>query len=177
MQELLKKLLIANKSLYTSGKVADYIPDLAKVDPKLFGIYVMDINNKEYAAGDYEIPFTIQSISKVVTFICALIDCDFEKISQTISVEPTADGFNSISSLEIKNMHKPLNPMINAGAIATIPFIRGTTYNEKFIRIFDFMKVMTGNPDLSINHSIYTSESLTGHRNRSLAYYMSLLHN
>ena len=98
MQKILKKLLIANKSLYTSGKVADYMPDLAKVDPKLFGIYVMDINNKEYAAGDYEIPFTIQSISKVVTFICSLIDCDFEKISQTISVEPTADGFNSISS-------------------------------------------------------------------------------
>ena len=46
MQELLKKLLIANKSLYTSGKVADYIPDLAKVDPKLFGIYVMDINKR-----------------------------------------------------------------------------------------------------------------------------------
>lgn len=172
MQGILNRLLVSNRCLNTKGKVADYIPELAKVDPELFGIYVMDIRNGEYAAGDYEFPFTIQSISKVITFICALNDCDFEKISRTISVDPTADGFNSISSLEMKNTHKPLNPMINAGAIATIPFIRGRTYAEKFGRIFDFMKAMAGNQNLSINYQVYTSESLTGYRNRSLAYYM-----
>mgnify|MGYP003586449158 CR=1 FL=1 len=172
MQELLENLLARNRAVSTNGKIADYIPELAKASPDLFGIYVIDIANNEYGTGDYESPFTIQSISKIVTFICALMDCDFEKISRTISVEPTADGFNSIASLEIKNTHKPLNPMINAGAIATIPFVRGATYLEKFTRIMDFIKIVADNPHLTVNHSIYMSETLTGDRNRSLAYYM-----
>lgn len=61
------------------GKIANYIPELAKADSKLLGIYVADIENNAYAAGDYDSPFTIQSISKIVTFMCALMDSDFEK--------------------------------------------------------------------------------------------------
>ena len=172
MQELLNHLLARSSGLTAHGKIADYIPELAKADAKLLGVYVADIGNHEYGAGDYDSPFTIQSISKIVTFICALMDSDFAKISQTISVEPTADGFNSIASLEIKNTHKPLNPMINAGAIATIPFVRGATYQEKFARVLDFIKAVADNPHLSVNRQVYQSESLTGDRNRSLAYYM-----
>lgn len=172
MQALLSNLLAQNRALTAQGMVANYIPELAKVDPRLLGICVMDTDNNEYSVGDYNVSFTIQSISKIITFMCALMDSDFDKIFQTISVEPTADGFNSIASLEMKNMHKPLNPMINAGAIATIPFVQGTTYTEKFNRIFDFMKIMTGNPALSINQQVYRSESFTGNRNRALAYYM-----
>ena len=114
----------------------------------------------------------MQSISKIITFACALLDNDLAAISQAISVEPTADGFNSIASLEIKNTHKPLNPMINAGAIATIPFVRGATYAEKFTRILNLMRAMSGNPALAVNQQVYLSESLTGNRNRALAYYM-----
>ena len=172
MQDLLNKLLVCNRTVSANGKIADYIPELAKADPQLLGIYITDIENNTYAAGDYDSPFTIQSIVKIVTFMCALMDSDFAKISQTISVEPTADGFNSIASLEIKNTHKPLNPMINAGAIATIPFVRGATYMEKFTRIMEFIKTVADNPHLSVNHQVYMSESLTGDRNRALAYYM-----
>ena len=173
MQTLLNRLLAKNSVLSVNGKVADYIPELSKVNPKYLGAYIMDIRcDSEYAAGDYDIPFTIQSISKIIMFTCALLDNDLAEISQAISVEPTADGFNSIASLETKNTHKPLNPLINAGAIATIPFVRGTTYAEKFTRILDLMRTMSGNPNLSVNHQVYTSESLTGNRNRALAYYM-----
>lgn len=173
MQTLLNRLLSENSVVGVNGKVADYIPELAKVNPKLLGACIMDIrDNREYAAGNYDVPFTIQSISKVIMFACALLDNDLAEISRAISVEPTADGFNSIASLETKNTHKPLNPMINAGAIATIPFVRGKDYIEKFTRILDLMRTMSGNPELAVNQQIYMSESLTGNRNRALAYYM-----
>lgn len=173
MQTLLNRLLAKNSVLGGKGKVADYIPELAKVNPNLLGAYIMDIRrDSEYGAGSYDAAFTMQSISKIITFACALLDNDLEEISRAISVEPTADGFNSIASLETRNTHKPLNPMINAGAIATIPFVRGMTYAEKFTRIITLVRTMAGNPNLDVNHEVYRSESLTGSRNRALAYYM-----
>ncbi|MDU4959053.1 MAG: glutaminase A [Sporomusaceae bacterium] len=173
MQTVINRLLAKNRLSGVNGKVADYIPELAKVNPALLGAYVIDIRDgRGYASGDADAAFTIQSIAKVIAFACALLDNDLEQLAQTISVEPTADGFNSIASLETRNTHKPLNPMINAGAIATIPFVRGASYAEKFERILALMQTMAGNPGLSVNHRVYRSESLTGNRNRALAYYM-----
>ncbi len=114
----------------------------------------------------------MQSISKVVTLMCTLQDNDFENILSKISFEPTADSFNSITNLEMKNLHKPLNPMINSGAIVAVSMIKGKTCDEKLNRVLSFLKKITNSPNIKINNNVYRSELATGSRNRSLAYYM-----
>jgi glutaminase len=172
MKDLLEALVEKNRNWTKHGNVATYIPGLANSNADHLGVFICDTRGEEYFAGDYDVKFTIQSISKLVFFICALIDNDFQKLSKKISVEPTADGFNSIVNLETKNGHRPLNPMINAGAIATISMVNGLTPKEKFNRVYDFMKKLTNNNHLYVNNNIYYSEKTTGDRNRALAYYM-----
>jgi glutaminase len=172
LEQILSEIIEKNRPWTQQGTVATYIPELAKADPHALGICVVDTQNNEFCAGDINTVFTIQSISKIITFICALSDSCFNDVSKIISVEPTSDEFNSIANLEIKNTHKPLNPMINSGAIATITFVNGETYPEKFDRLFQFAKVITGNDNLTVNEAVYRSEARTGHRNRALAYYM-----
>ena len=82
-------------------------------------------NNEEYWAGDSDVKFTIQSISKVVSLIIALTDNGREEVFKKVNVEPTGMGFNSIVNLEIRDQNRPYNPMINAGAIVTTSLIYG----------------------------------------------------
>ncbi|WDV46867.1 glutaminase A [Clostridiaceae bacterium M8S5] len=172
MRELLHSLIEKNKYWTQYGNVATYIPELSNSNPDALGICTMDIDGKIYCEGDYNTKFTIQSISKVASFMCALKDNDINKLYSKISCAPTSDGFNSIVNLETKNSHKPLNPMINSGAIATISMVYGLTANDKFNRIHEFIKEVTGNNNLKINYNVYQSEKNTGDRNRALAYFM-----
>lgn len=99
-----------------TGKVADYIPELAKADPNWFGISIATTDGYEYGRGDTEVPFTIQSISKAFTYGLALQEWGEEQVTQVVGVEPSGDAFNSISLDPVTG--RPFNPMINAGAIA-----------------------------------------------------------
>ncbi|MCX7884553.1 MAG: glutaminase A [Caloramator sp.] len=172
----MKKLLdviIQNNRYYTEeGNVASYIPELEKAEKNALGICVVTLDGEEYFAGDYETKFTIQSISKVITLMLALLDNGREYVFSKVGMEPTAETFNSISNLETRNPHKPLNPMINSGAIATVSMISGQDSKEMFEKILKFAKKITGNPSLNVNENVYLSEKATGHRNRSLAYFM-----
>ncbi|SNS57322.1 L-glutaminase [Anaerovirgula multivorans] len=172
MKDLLGAVIEKNRYWTQYGNVATYIPELSKGNPDVLGISVCDMMGNEYFAGDYDIKFTMQSISKIVSFMCALIDNTSEKLFRKISVSPTAEGFNSIVNLETKNAHKPLNPMINSGAIATVSMVKGITSEDKFNRIYNFMKEITNNPDIKVNDDVYHSEKSTGDRNRALTYYM-----
>ncbi len=172
MKEIIDRLIEKNRKWVKYGQVATYIPELSKQDPNLLGISICDIKGNKFNAGDWNATFTLQSIAKVPSFICALQDNTLEVLSGKISVAPTADGFNSIENLETKNEKKPLNPMINSGAIAAISMVRGKTLEEKFQRIFQMIKKMAGNENLKVNEAVYKSEKETGDRNRSLAYYM-----
>ncbi|WZL74343.1 glutaminase A [Clostridiaceae bacterium 35-E11] len=172
MKDLLEAIVERNRYWTKYGNVAMYIPELSKGNPDALGMYVYDMDGNEYFAGDYDVKFTMQSISKIVSFMCALMDNNLEKLFRKISVSPTAEGFNSIVNLETKNAHKPLNPMINCGAIATISMVKGTTPEDKFNRIYDFIKKITNNADIKVNYNVYASEKGTGDRNRALAYYM-----
>ncbi|PAB59811.1 glutaminase A [Anaeromicrobium sediminis] len=172
MKDLLDAIVENNRHWTQYGNVATYIPELSKGNAHALGVYVYDVDGNEYSSGDYDVKFTIQSVSKIVSFMCALMDNNFEKLCTKISVAPTHDGFNSIVNLETKNSHKPLNPMINSGAIATISMVKGDTPEDKFNRILDFMKKITNNPNININHDVYHSEKNTGDRNRALAYFM-----
>ncbi len=120
------------------GSVATYIPELSKQDSEALGICVHDLTGEIYRAGEWNMPFTMQSISKIVSFICVLQDNTMDTLYKKITVAPSSDGFNSIVNLETKNEHRPLNPMINSGAIACIELVRGNTLEEKYERIFKY---------------------------------------
>ena len=172
MHNLLNDLIEEFRPYAEMGKVANYIPELEKADLKQLGISVLDNNGNLFKAGDATQLFTIQSISKPIVLLLALLDNGESKVFDKVGKEPTGDPFNSIIRLETYDEHKPLNPMINAGAISVTSLIKGDTGEEKINRILDFFRKITHNPTLKINEAVYLSESKTGHRNRAMAYFL-----
>ena len=149
------------------GEVATYIPELAGADPSLFGICVATADGAVYEVGDTSHPFTIQSISKPLTYGLILDELGEEAVRARVGVEPTGDAFNAITLDPIKGT--PANPMINAGAIAATAMIGG---DNRLAHLLDNYSRYTDR-QLSINDAVYASERSTGHRNRAIAH---LLH-
>ena len=149
------------------GSVADYIPDLAKADPDLFGICIATRDGHLYEIGDTRHKFTIQSISKALSYGLALEDRGEEHILSRIGVEPSGDAFNAISLKP--GTGAPFNPMINAGAIATCGQILKTDGKSRIDRITDYLSRCAGE-HLDVDHDVYRSESETGHRNRAIGW-------
>lgn len=172
MDKLLEKIVENNRHLIKKGHVATYIPALAKVDPNYLGISMVDLDGNTYCAGDYNKKFTLQSVSKTISLMLAIMDNGTEYVFDKVGMEPTGDAFNSIVKLETMLPSRPLNPMINAGAIAIASMIKGKDSEDKFNRLLDLFKKISGNNSLTINEEVYLSEKRTGDRNRSMAYFM-----
>jgi glutaminase len=150
----------------TSGKNADYIPILAKVDPKLFGIAIITTDNQDYLQGDVQVRFSIQSIAKVFTLALALNELGPDAVFDKIGCEATGRPFNSVDAVVDMPSHTG-NPMVNAGAIATVSLIPGTA-DEKWNRILDFYSRAAGEK-LTMMDDVYKSEAATNQGNRALA--------
>ena len=172
MQELLDKLVKKNVVLTKDGRVADYIPELDKAKKDALGVCILDNEGNRYTAGDWEIKFTVQSISKLVTLMLAILDNGEEFVFSKVGMEPSGDPFNSIRKLETSSKKKPYNPMINAGAIAVAAMIKGKDAREKFQRVLDFFKKITEDETLDVNYKIYCGESETGNKNRAMGYFL-----
>ncbi len=151
------------------GAVANYIPELAKVNPDLFSICVVTVDGQVYEVGDYSQLFTIQSISKVFVHGLALEDHGRDYVLTKVGVEPTGDAFNAIV-LDEKSK-RPYNPMVNAGAIATTSLIKGSGPTERLNRMLEMFQRYIGR-DVYVDISVFMSERTTGHRNRAMAYLM-----
>jgi glutaminase len=149
------------------GRVATYIPELAKVDPGLFGIAIATVDGRVYEVGDTRERFTIQSISKPLVYGMALEDRGVEQVRRTVGVEPSGDAFNSISLEPVTG--RPMNPMINAGAIATTSLVAGATRQARLDRVMAAMSAYAGRA-LEIDESVFESERATGHRNRAIGH-------
>jgi glutaminase len=149
------------------GEVATYIPELGRANPAWFGIAVATVDGQVYEVGDSRIPFTIQSISKPLVYGLALETCGLKPVLAKVGVEPSGEAFNSIS-LDPKT-GRPLNPMINAGAIATTSLVPGTTREERRQRLMDLFSSFAGR-ELELDEPVYCSERDTGHRNRAIAH-------
>lgn len=172
MKNFLESLIENNRQYVEHGKLASYIPELEKANKEDLGIYIVTLDGKEVGAGEYDKKFTIQSISKVITLMLAILDNGKDRVFSRVGVEPTGDSFNSIVSLERKPSKKPFNPMVNSGAILTTSLIEGDSEEKKFERILEFTRKVTGNDDIQLNEDVYLSEKETGDRNRALAYFM-----
>ncbi len=149
------------------GKNADYIPELAKVDSKLFGIAVITTDGKMITAGDVNTPFSIQSISKVFSLALAMNELGPEKVFDKIGSEPTGRPFNSVSAVVDMPTHTG-NPLVNAGAIATVSLIPSPSAGAKWSKILDFYSKAAGDK-LTVLDEVYKSEAATNAGNKALA--------
>jgi glutaminase len=167
-QSFLNELHSEYKSL-RSGTVANYIPELAKVNPDLFSICIVTVDGDVYQVGDYNQLFTIQSISKVFVYGQALEDHGRDYVLTRVSVEPTGDSFNAIILDE--QSKRPYNPMVNAGAIAIASLIKGAGATERLNHMLEMFRRYVGH-EVYVDISVFTSERITGHRNRAIAHLM-----
>lgn len=149
------------------GQVATYIPELAKADPSLFAIVVATVDGQVYEVGDSRVPFTIQSVSKPLAYGLALQDCGAQAVGQRVGVEPSGEAFNSIS-LE-PSTGRPLNPMINAGAIAISSMLAAAHGGDALAQLLAVTSAYAGRP-LQIDTAVFESERATGHRNRAIGH-------
>jgi glutaminase len=153
------------------GEVASYIPELARVDPKCFGLAVIDADGNVATGGDSETAFSIQSVSKVFTLTLALGKAG-DRLWRRVGREPSGSAFNSVVQLEYEH-GIPRNPFINAGAIAVTDLIlSGHRPREALGEILRFMRFLADDPSISIDETVAASEERTGFRNRALANYM-----
>src|ERR1700710_2963927 len=153
------------------GEVANYIPELANVHNKRFGLVVIDGAGNVAAAGDSDVAFSIQSISKVFTLTLALGKVG-DRLWQRVGREPSGSAFNSIVQLEFER-GIPRNPFINAGAIAvTDVILSGHQPREALGEILRFMQALAQDPTITIDESVADSEKRTGFRNTALANFM-----
>lgn len=171
--DYLKELITEYKPYTTKGEVMTGIPGLDELNQNDLGVAVMDLNHNIYAAGATDVSFSLQSASKVISLMIALEDLGKEKVFQTVGMEPMGDFFNTISHLESGDVHRPFNPMVNAGAIAICSLIKGDNVEERFGRILMMLKTITGNENIEMDQDVYEAEKVKGDRNRALAYYMS----
>jgi len=152
------------------GKVADYIPALAKVDARSFGMAFAPVDGPLVGTGDYQVPFSAQSVMK--TFALALVLAkDEDSIWSRVGREPSGTAFNSLVHLEYER-GIPRNPFINAGALVVIDRLIGL-YGDALDAVRALVRAESGNPDIDVDMEVARSEAEYGHRNAALAHFMS----
>lgn len=154
-------------SLTGDGAVADYIPVLADADPNLFGVCVAEVDGSVHTAGDADVEFSIQSISKAFVYALVCQELGHAPVRERVGVNNTGLPFNSVIAVELNTGH-PMNPMVNAGAIATTALIPGATPDEQWRYIKDGLSQFAGRA-LELDDEVYRSETATNQRNRAIA--------
>jgi glutaminase len=155
----------------TSGKNADYIPYLAQVDSKMFGIAIVTTDNQVLTIGDVDYSFSIQSISKVFTLALAMDELGADAVFKKIGSEPTGRAFNSPIAVVDMPSHTG-NAFVNAGAIATTSLISGANEDEKWNKILEFYGKAAGDK-LKLIDEVYKSEAATNTGNKALSYLLA----
>ena len=171
IEKAVKDIVDEMRARTDRGEVARYIPELARVDPKRFGIAVIDDEGRVACGGDADMPFSIQSVSKVFTLTLALGRYG-DRLWQRVGREPSGSAFNSIVQLEYER-GIPRNPFITAGAIAVTDMIlSGHQPREALGEILRFMRFLSNDQSVTIDEAVAASEQRTGFRNIALANYM-----
>lgn len=157
------------EGLIGSGRVADYIPELAVVPPKQFGIALCTPDGAVHTSGAADRPFSIQSISKVFTLTLAL-QIVGDKLWQRMGREPSGSAFNSLVQLE-QERGIPRNPFINAGALVVTDVIESRLQDARG-KVLDFVRGLCGNATVDFDPAVAASEQATGYRNAALANFL-----
>ena len=179
MDALLEKLVEENRPFTREGRVAGYIPELAKADRDELGICVVSSDGRISSAGEYRRTFTIQSIIKPILLLLALMDNGEDTVRARVGVEATGKPFDAINYTDQALLSEHLNPMVNMGAILLCTLIHGTSYSQRLERLLELTRRLAGDPSLSVDEAVYRSEKQTGSRNRAMAFLLEscgLLH-
>jgi glutaminase len=175
LDDLVRDISDAARPTAAEGEVASYIPAVASAGTDRFGLAVVEMDGTEHVAGDADVPFPIQSISKAFTLVLALqkleeSDEDPASLWDRVGVEPSGDPFNSLVQLE-HEQGIPRNPMINAGALIVDDVLVSHCQDAK-ASFLELMSSLAGE-DVGIDQEVLKEEGTTGHRNLAMAYLMS----
>ena len=152
------------------GKVADYIPQLARVAPDQFAVAICTVDGQLFEVGDTRVDFCVQSCCKPLNYCLALEEHGEQRVHSFVGREPSGRNFNELT---LDDTGKPHNPMINAGAIMCASLIRPSDENaERFDHVLDVWGGTSGGRRPRFNNSIYQSERESADRNFALGYYM-----
>ena len=175
MEGLLNELIEQCRPDTQNGKVASYIPALAKADPNALGVYILDRNGLHSQGGDSQVRFSIQSIIKPMLLLLALMDNGEDYVRRRVGVESTGKPFDAINISDAVNqeiLSEHINPMVNMGAIVMCTLIKGDSYTERFNRLLALTRTLANNPEIDVDEEVYLSEKATGNKNRALAFLM-----
>ncbi len=153
-----------------SGAVADYIPQLARVNPEYYSIAICTVDGQRFKLGNHDIPYCVQSTCKPINYCMALEENGESSVHNHIGREPSGRGFNELT---LNNEGLPHNPMINSGAIMSCSLIqRKLDVSERFDHVMGFWQAMSGGNNPGFNNAVYLSERQTADRNYALGYFM-----
>ncbi|HYC43542.1 MAG TPA: glutaminase [Noviherbaspirillum sp.] len=155
--------------LLGQGKVAGYIPELSKVSPERFGMAVHCLDGRTYAAGDAQVKFSLQSVTKLFALALAF-SREGDDIWRRVGREPSGNPFNSLVQLEVER-GKPRNPFINAGALV-ITDILASRFVQPDMAVLQFMRQVAGEQGIEFDLTVAESERKTANRNSAIAYFM-----
>lgn len=173
-QDILNEIKNEIEPFRTKGKVASYIPELAKVSPDKYGVHITTVDGRNFCVGDSDEKFSIQSITKVISTSLAF-SLVGEDIWKRVGVEPSGTSFNSLIHLELEN-GIPRNPFINAGALVVADILIGQLYNPKEDYL-EFVRRISGIPTIEYNLNVAKSEMDHGFRNAALVNFMKSCNN
>ncbi|MEU6318670.1 glutaminase [Streptomyces sp. NPDC047009] len=169
-QAVLDRIAEEIEQLPGRGRPADYIPALAALDPRRFGMAVAEPDGAVYGVGEWRQPFSTQSVTKVYTLALDLAR-EGDALWEHVGREPSGNPFNSLVQLEYEN-GIPRNPFINAGALVVTDRLHTRTGNAAGA-LLDFLRAESGNPELSFDKEVAASETAHGDRNAALAHFMA----
>ena len=167
MQEILEKIANEVRPLAAEGKVASYIPALARVDPAKFALVVRMADGSEFATGDADEPLSVQSVSKLFALALAM-EWVGEALWERVGREPSGMRFNSLIQLETEH-GRPRNPFINAGAISTTGALMEVR-DDYAADLLAQVRLLSGDPGIAYDEEVWASECETGHLNRAMAF-------
>ncbi|KAH7725993.1 glutaminase liver isoform [Aphelenchoides avenae] len=152
------------------GKVADYIPQLSRVDPNRWGVSICTVDGQRVSFGDSKVPFCVQSVSKAFNYAIAASELGAEYVHRHVGQEPSGRLFNEIC---LDPHNKPHNPMVNSGAIIVTSLIQNKlNMADRFDHMLNQYRKISGGEYVGFNNAVFLSERSTADRNFALAYYM-----
>jgi glutaminase len=175
MKEILERLVAEGRASAREGRVADYIPALARADSGAVGAAVTLVDGRTWEAGESRAKFSLQSVSKALALTYVIDARGEDEVFSRVGKEPTGDPFNSIIRLEASSLKKPYNPMINAGAIVVSSLMPGATGAERAAGFREYAATVLGCGELAYDEEVYRSESATANKNRSIAWFLKEL--
>ncbi|MCX4641546.1 glutaminase [Streptomyces sp. NPDC058293] len=169
-QPVLERIATEIEQTPGRGRPADYIPALAACDPRRFGMAVAELDGTVYGVGDWQQPFSTQSLTKVFTLALVLAR-EGDELWEHVGREPSGNPFNSLVQLEYEN-GIPRNPFINAGALVVTDRLQTQTGDAAGI-LLEFLRAESGNPELAFDTDVASSEAAHGDRNAALGHFMA----